>query len=62
MAISDQIKDATFEQPLRPTSRTALQTILKKSDDGDQPKTIEVFSAPVGNSTWTRNFNSGGLL
>ena len=50
---SDQVEDVVFEQPLRPTSRTSLQTIVRKSEEH---RTIEVFSSPAGAKTWTRNF------
>ena len=53
---SDQIKDVVFEQPLRPTGRTALQTIIRSGEDSQ--KTIETFSNSAGSSTWTRNFTA----
>lgn len=43
-----------FEQPLRPTSRTAMQSVVRTGEDGAQ--TMEVFSAPAGDANWTRNF------
>ena len=51
---SDQITNVVFEQPLRPTSRTALQTIVRSTEENQ--KTIETFSSPAGSTTWTRNF------
>ncbi len=53
---SDQITDVVFEQPLRPTSRTALQTVVRKTEEHE--KTIETFSSPAGSTTWTRNFSA----
>ena len=50
---SDQVADIVFEQPLRPTSRTSLQTIVRKTED---QQTIEVFSSPANARSWTRNF------
>ena len=50
---SDSITDVVFEQPLRPTSRTSLQTVVRKSED---QQTIEVFSSPADAKTWARNF------
>lgn len=47
------IKDVAFEQPIRPTSRTAIQTILRKSDDG--ATSIEIHSSPEESADWTRN-------
>ncbi len=52
----DQIVDVVFEQPLRPASRTALQTIIRSSQDNE--KTIETYSAAAGSSSWTRNFTA----
>ncbi len=49
-----KVTDIAFEQPLRPTSRTALQSVVRQGEDGD--RTMEVFSAPAGESNWTRNF------
>ena len=48
------VTDVEFEQPLRPTSRTALQSVVRKSEDGAE--IMEVFSSPAGDSSWTRNF------
>ena len=50
------VTEINFEQPLRPTSRTALQTIVQTGDDNE--KTIEIYSAPAGDSNWTRNFTA----
>ena len=52
-AKADQIEDIAFEHPLRPTSRTCLQTIVRKSAE---QRTIEVFSSPSESTSWTRNF------
>ena len=43
-----------FEQPLRPTSRTALQTVVRTTENQHQP--IEVFSSASDTFTWSRNF------
>ncbi|MEM8946298.1 MAG: SDR family NAD(P)-dependent oxidoreductase [Planctomycetota bacterium] len=48
------VRDVVFEQPLRPTSRTALQSVVRQGDEGTQ--SMEVFSSPAGDSQWTRNF------
>lgn len=53
---SGQIQDVVFEQPLRPTGRTALQTIIRTNEDSQQ--TMETFSAAAGSSSWTRNFSA----
>lgn len=54
-ANDSRIEEIVFEQPLRPTSRTSLQTIIRS--EGDQ-KTIETYSAAVGNGEWSRNFTA----
>lgn len=53
---SDEIVDLVFEQPLRPTGRTALQTVVVAGDDGR--KTIETYSSVADGNQWTRNFTA----
>lgn len=53
------VTDLAFEQPLRPTARTAMQTIVQV--DAEKNKTIETFSAAADGKTWTRHF-SGKLV
>ena len=53
---SVQIQDIVFEQPLQPTARTALQTIVRSGED--QTHSIETYSAAAGTSTWNRNFSA----
>ncbi len=53
---SGQIQDIVFEQPLQPTARTAMQTIVRSGED--QTRTIETYSAAAGTSTWNRNFSA----
>ena len=48
------VTELTFEQPLRPTARTALQTILKDREDGS--KSVEIYSSAAGEDAWARNF------
>ena len=55
---ADQIEDVLFEQPLRPQSRTALQTVIREKD---ATKTIETYSSTTdssstGSGQWVRNF------
>ncbi len=52
---SEPVSDLVFEQPLRPGSRTTLQTIVRVDTDGR--KTIETYSSPVHDAEWTRNFS-----
>ncbi len=51
---TSQLKELVFEQPLRPASRTALQTVVRTTED--QQQTIEVFSSASDSSQWSRNF------
>lgn len=54
-----QLHDVKFEQPLRPMSRTALQTVIKTSTvEGEKNRTIETFSRPAESSAWTRHFTT----
>lgn len=53
---SSQLNDLVFEQPLRPTSRTALQTILRAAEE--QQQTIEIFSSASETTQWSRNFSA----
>lgn len=54
------VVEATFEQPLRPTGRTAIQTIVRKTknDDGTETQSLETHSSPANASQWTRNFSA----
>jgi acyl transferase domain-containing protein len=61
-----------FEQPLRPVSRTALQTIVKPesavdlaasvdsavdhASENTKPHSIETFSCPAGSRQWSKHF------
>ena len=49
-----ELHDVRFEQPLRPTSRTAMQTVIKT--DAEKNRTIETFSCPAESDNWTRHF------
>ncbi len=51
-----RLKELNFEQPLQPLGRTAVQTIITRSDDGDSH--IEIHSAPDQSSEWTRHFRA----
>lgn len=51
---TEAVAELVFEQPLRPTSRTALQTIVRQSEEGG--RTLEIYSSPAGEANWTRNF------
>lgn len=47
------LSNIVFEQPLRPTQRTAIQTIVKKNEESGS--SIEFFSAVANGNEWTRN-------
>ena len=49
------ITDAKFEQPLSPSARTALQTVVRT--DGDERK-METYSAVGQSNTWSRHFTA----
>ncbi len=51
-----ELQDVKFEQPLRPTNRTAMQTVVKT--DGDKIRRIETFTRPAESSVWTRHFTA----
>lgn len=55
-APGEQMTDVVFEQPLRPSGRTAVQTVIRTSDDG--ARTVESFSAPAGGNEWSRHFTA----
>ena len=55
-APGERIEDILFEQPLQPTGRTAVQTIVRTTDNG--AKTVETFSSPAGGSEWNRHFTA----
>ncbi len=48
--------EIAFHQPLRLTSRTALQTVIKGG--AEDQRTIETWSAPAHSEQWTRNFSA----
>lgn len=54
---SSDLANLAFEQPLRPTTRTALQTVVR--NDADQT-TIESYSANLStaHAEWTRHFTA----
>ncbi len=49
------ITDAKFEQPLSPSARTALQTVVRSDDSG---RTIETYSAAGESGSWSRHFTA----
>ncbi|MEM9658131.1 MAG: polyketide synthase dehydratase domain-containing protein, partial [Planctomycetota bacterium] len=51
-----RVENAVFEQPLRPTGRTAVQTVVRQGETGRQ--TIEIYSSPAGDSQWVRHFTA----
>ncbi|MGI9430247.1 MAG: type I polyketide synthase, partial [Bythopirellula sp.] len=50
------VSQITFEQPLRPAARTALQTIVRKGENGAQQ--IEIHSTKADDTNWTRHFSA----
>lgn len=52
-AEGSSLANLVFEQPLRPTGRTTMQTVVQKSEE---EQTLETFSLAADNKTWTRNF------
>lgn len=70
-AAGRSIRDVRFEQPLRPTGRTALQTVVKQqstaeataaaASNGDRlsdADLVEAFSSPANANQWNRNFSA----
>ena len=60
---SDAVADITFEHPLRPNSRTALQTVVRTaSAEAEEKASIETFSSAAsdvnGSTSWARNFSA----
>ncbi len=54
---SQAIKNVVFEQPIRPTGRTALQTVIRKTGEAESPKfNLETFAASAGSKNWNRHF------
>ena len=49
------IQNAVFEQPLRPQGRTALQTVIKQTTEGDV--TLQTFAANNNTQNWLRHFS-----
>ncbi|MCA9111230.1 MAG: SDR family NAD(P)-dependent oxidoreductase, partial [Planctomycetaceae bacterium] len=54
-AAGSSINNIRFEQPLQPTSRTQMQTVIRQEDGEGQ--SIEVFSVSDSASEWTRHFS-----
>ncbi|MEM9352733.1 MAG: SDR family NAD(P)-dependent oxidoreductase [Planctomycetota bacterium] len=52
---SGAVAQAVFEQPLTPTSRTALQTVLK-TVDGE--RRLECYSSAANSGAWNRHFTA----
>ncbi len=52
---SGSVDQATFEQPLTPTSRTALQTVVR-TVDGE--RRLECYSSAANSDTWNRHFTA----
>jgi acyl transferase domain-containing protein/aryl carrier-like protein len=53
---SDEIAQAVFAQPLRLNGRTALQTVVRNSEQGH--RVMETFSCPAQSSHWSQNFSA----
>ena len=49
------VSDIAFEQPLSPRARTALQTVIRRTDDA---VTIEAFSSGDNDNSWSRHFTA----
>ena len=56
-----KIENVVFEQPLRPSGRTSLQTVIQKSaaeSDGAEPKDrLETFARAANSQNWLRHFS-----
>ena len=50
------VENVAFEQPIRPTGRTALQTVLTKGDDSE-PSELKVFAREANSQNWVRHFS-----
>ena len=57
-ASGGSIANATFEQPVRPSGRTAIQTVIRnrKSENGET-QTMEVFAQAADSQNWSRHFS-----
>ena len=52
------IENAVFEQPVRPTGRTALQTVVRKTaDENPAHFKLETYASPTGSKNWTRHYS-----
>ena len=57
------IENVVFEQPIRPSGRTSLQTVIRKSTaatetDGAEPKDrLETFARAANSQNWLRHFS-----
>ncbi len=51
-----ELTDIAFQQPLRPSARTTLQTIVRTAED--KTRTIETHSQPTGSANWQCNFSA----
>ena len=51
------IENVIFEQPIRPSGRTALQTVIRKSADDPQRQRMEVFARAANGQNWVRHFS-----
>ena len=63
MAGTGSVKELKFAQPLRPSSRTALQTIIRKSAQSDEKdaattRTMETYSSADNSGQWTKHFSA----
>ena len=56
-----KIENVVFEQPIRPSGRTSLQTVIQKSaaeSDGAEPKDrLETFARAANSQNWLRHFS-----
>ena len=61
-AAGRSIANATFEQPVRPNGRTAIQSVIRKLPAGEESQTdqsdrMEVFAKAANAQTWSRHFS-----
>ena len=58
---TDSVAELRFEQPLRPSGRMGLQTLVRPSGDGDH-SVVETYSTSAndatGDTTWARHFSA----
>ncbi len=53
------ITDIQFEQPLSPTARTALQTVVRtQGDKSNARRLMETYSTTGENNAWSRHFSA----